>query len=372
MLRMATMADRETLKALWQLCFQEEPAFLDWFFNNRFLPDYCPVWEEDGKIAAALHSLPVYISLRDVILPCAIVAGVATHPDCRGRGLMHQLFAFFMGRLQNDGVPLIAHRPVNLEIYHSVGHFPACDSRYIDLSPTMPRPATDDCVQWAIARHEVALYRCYACFAKRYSGMVQRSYADFVLKCRDYLSSGAKCIAALDKAGNVEGYCIYFDNAYEKDNTLLGEECVALSPSAYERLYTALARRSIGRPLNLRLAPDAGLTPPGARVSVLPRGVLGVTDVAALLSAMGLPNEGAIEVIDPLLPANRGVFSLAGKPTSARPQLRISAGRLAQWAVGYRSMGQIVKMMQAAAPDPSIVARMDKLGTRPCFMIDEY
>lgn len=372
MLRMANMADKEALKALWKLCFDEGPDFLDWFFENRFLPDYCPVFEEEGRIAAALHSLPVYISLRDRILPCAIVAGVSTHPDFRGRGLMHKLFAFFMDRLRADGVPVIAHRPVNLEVYRSAGHFPACDSRYVTLSAAAPRPAGDDCVQWDIPARYVALYRCYARFAKQYSGMVQRSYADFVLKCGDYLSCGAKCVAALDKDGNVEGYCLYFDQGYDDQNTLMGEECAALSPGAYERLYVGLARRSAGRPLMLRLAPDAGLAPPGARISLLPRGVLGVTDAPALLAAVGLPDEGAVEVIDPLLPANRGVFSLAGRPTAARPQLRISAGRLAQWAVGYRSMAEMVSMSQAAAPDPAIVARMDEAGTRPCFIVDEY
>lgn len=371
MLRMADMADKETLKALWKLCFNEEQGFLDWFFETRFLPDYCPVYEEGGGIASALHSLPVYISLRDSILPCAIVAGVATHPDYRGRGLMNKLLAFFMDRLRQEGIPLIAHRPVNLEVYRSAGHFPASDSRFVELAAPAPRPLADDCMDWDIPGHYADLYRCYARFAKRYSGMVQRSYADFVLKCGDYLASGASCVAALDAQGDVEGYCLYFKEEGETP-ALLGEECAALSPPAYGRLYAALARRSTGRLLKLRLAPDAGLAPEGARVKVLPRSVLGVTDVSALLASLGLADEGAVEVIDPLLPANRGVFSLAGRPTSERPQLRIPAGRLAQWAVGYRSMADLVKTSQATAPDPAIVARMDELGMRPCFIIDEY
>lgn len=371
MLRMADMADKAALKELWMLCFNEEQRFLDWFFDNRFLPEYCPVYEENGCIAAALHSLPVYIRLRDSILPCAIVAGVATHPNYRGRGLMNKLLAFFMDRLREEGIPLVTHRPVNLEIYRSAGHFPSSDSRYVELPASAARPLGDDCVDWDIPSHFADLYRCYARFAKRYSGMVQRSYADFVLKCGDYRASNAACVAALDSKGNVEGYCLYFNEGGEH-NTLLGEECVALSPEAYGRLYAALARRAAGRPMKLRLAPDAGLAPEGAHVKVLPRSVLGVTDVSAMLASLGLPNEGAIEVIDPLLPANRGVFSLSGRPTSAPPQLRISAGRLAQWAVGYRSMADLVKTSQATALDHSIVARMDELGMRPCFIIDEY
>ena len=372
MLRTANMADKEALKELWKLCFDEDQGFLDWFFENRFLPDYCPVFEEGGEIVAALHSLPVYISLRDSILPCAIVAGVATHPSFRGRGLMHKLFAFYMNRLRADGIPLIAHRPVNLEVYRSAGHLPACDSRYVSLTASDPRPAADDCLEWNIPNHYAQLYRCYNRFAQRYSGMVQRSYADMVLKSGDYIASGAKCVVALDEEGGVDGYCIYFEPKGNEKGTLVGEECIGLSLASYGRLYNALARRSIGHPLSIRLAPDSGLAPAGAEINVLPRGVLGVTDVSVLLNSLGLPDDGAIEVIDPLIEANRGVFTLAGKPTNSLPQLRISSGHLAQWAVGYRSMAQIVKTAGATAPDPSIVARLDKLGIRPCFIVDEY
>lgn len=372
MLRTANMADKEALKALWKLCFNEEQSFLDWFFENRFLPDYCPVFEEGGHIAAALHSLPVFITLRERILPCAIVAGVATHPDFRGQGLMHKLFSFYLDRLRLDGVPLIVHRPVNMDVYRSAGHLPAADSRYVSLSAAAPRPEADDCLDWDLPGHYDRLYRCYSRFAQGYSGMVQRTYADMVLKCQDYLASGAKCVAALDEKGDVEGYCIYFEPGEDEKSPLLGEECAALSPAAYQRLYDALARRSLGHPLSMRLAPDAGLAPPGARIKVGPRGAMGVADVSALLHSLGLPDEGAIEVIDPIVEANRGIYTLAGRPTQDKPQLRISAGRLAQWAVGYRSMAQIVKTSQATAPDPAIVARMDALGTRSCFIIDEY
>ena len=107
MLRFASMADKSALKALWDLCFSEDAAFLNWFFDNRFLPDFCPVWQEDGQIAACLHALPVHIRLRNQILPAAIVAGVSTHPDFRGRGLMGKVMAALLRRLRAEGIPLL-------------------------------------------------------------------------------------------------------------------------------------------------------------------------------------------------------------------------------------------------------------------------
>lgn len=55
MFQMASPQDRAELKDLWQLCFQESQPFLDWFFTDRFLPAYCPIYREDGVIQAALH-----------------------------------------------------------------------------------------------------------------------------------------------------------------------------------------------------------------------------------------------------------------------------------------------------------------------------
>ena len=87
MFQMASPQDRAELKDLWQLCFQESQPFLDWFFTDRFLPAYCPIYREDGVIQAALHGLPAHMRVRDRIAPCVIIAGVATHPDFRGRGV---------------------------------------------------------------------------------------------------------------------------------------------------------------------------------------------------------------------------------------------------------------------------------------------
>lgn len=368
MLRMATAADKAELKALWLLCFPEETQeFLDWFFDNRFLPEYCPVLVEAGRVAACLHALPTHIRLRGSALPCAIVAGVATHPDFRGRGLMRQVLGFFLERMRAEGVPLLPHRPVRLEVYRSAGHFPVSDSGYLQLPAGAPRPARDACVELCLPAHYAALYRCYARFSQGYSGIIDRSYPDFVFKCQDYLSCGAKAIAALDGEGGVAGYCVYYD----EPSGLVGEECVALSRGAYGRLWEGLARRSAGRPLTLRLAPDAGLRPAGAQARAEPRGVLGVADVTALFRVTGLSG-GAIQVEDPLVAANRGVFDLTGRPSSEPPQLRIPAGRLAQWAVGYRTLESIVQAGEAEAADPAIVAKMDSIGTCPCFIIDEY
>ena len=374
MFQMASPQDRAELKDLWQLCFQESQPFLDWFFTDRFLPAYCPVYREGGVIQAALHGLPAHVRLRDRIAPCVIIAGVATHPDFRGRGLMRGLLGYYLPYLGGLGIPLATHRPVTLRTYASAGHFPVSDSRYLSLPPDAPRPAEDPCQQVPLLERASELYGCYQRFSLGYSCILSRSYADFFLKCKDYLASDAKCILTQDAQGQVEGYCVYFDSPGEgaEPPSLYGEECVALSPEAYARLWASLATRSQGKALKVRMAPNAPLCPAGAQWETLPRSVWGVTNVSSLLALLGLPGEGVLEVEDPLVASNRGLYTLCGQPAQGKPQLVIPAGRLAQWASGYRTMAQLVAEGQAQALDPAIVPILDAGPRLPCFTIDEY
>ena len=277
MFQMASPQDRAELKDLWQLCFQESQPFLDWFFTDRFLPAYCPIYREDGVIQAALHGLPAHMRVRDRIAPCVIIAGVATHPDFRGRGLMRGLLGYYLPYLGRAGIPLATHRPVTLRTYASAGHFPVSDSRYLSLAPDAPRPAEDPCQQVPLLERASELYGCYQRFSLGYSCILSRSYADFFLKCKDYLASDAKCILTRDAQGQVEGYCVYFDSPGEgaEPPSLYGEECVALSPEAYRRLWASLAARSQGKALKVRMAPNAPLCPAGAQWETLPRSVWG-------------------------------------------------------------------------------------------------
>lgn len=364
--RLARREDRDALMEIWRVCFGDPEPFIQWFFTARFVPEYSAVTEVDGKVVSCAHALPQHIRLRGVLLPCAVVAGVATLPDYAGRSCMRKTFTHLMQTMRGYAVPLLPHRPAVLETFYKLGHFPVSDTQYI-RSDGAPREACrDGCEALSIRENYGALYRCYAAYARRYSGMIARSYADFVLKCADYLSCGAQCLAVY-AAGEVTGYCIYFDG----DKELLGEECVAHSDAAYTALCTGLAARAGSRPFTLRLASDARVSVSGATASVEPRSVMGVSDIRPVLRAVGLTG-GAVEVTDPVLPENAGVYDLSGVRTEKEPQLRLSAGRLLQWAVGYRAMADIAAAGEAEVFHADILQKMDSVGTCPCFIIDEY
>ncbi len=366
--RTALQRDEAELWALWAMMFASDspPSFIDWFFKNRFVRDYSIVCEEDGKVVACVHSLPCHMYLRGRILRAAILCGVATHPDYRGRGIMRRLLHLLEEKLRDRGVSLIIHRPENLAVYVSAGHFPVSDFKYLSYNQTPSAANRSACEEVKIADMLSPLYTCYAQYAQRYSMMIARSYADFSLKCADYLSCDAKCIVRSEN-GVIRGYSIFFEN----EESIFGEEFVADGEETYAALFAGMQHRAAGKKLSLRMASDVALAPDGAECAILPRAVLGACDVSPVLASLGLCG-GCIEIVDPFLKENEGIYDLSGKRINAQPQLRIESGRLLQWAAGYRSLSELAAEGNAQILDPQIVGKMDALGKCPCYVIDEY
>ncbi|MDD4074849.1 MAG: GNAT family N-acetyltransferase [Eubacteriales bacterium] len=366
MARLARPDEREALRGVWERVFPEDAGteFVNWLFTKRYLPDWCVVAERAGRIAGVAHGFPLHMRVRDTILPCAVLSGVATEKAFRGQGVMREVITSLMDILRARGVPLLPHRPVDIAVYRSLGHYPVCDFQYVSLPSEAPRPFSDACLQTDMRAYASALYTCYGVFSKRYSCVIDRSYADFAMKLRDYASCDAQCLR-VEEAGNVTGYCIY----YAEEDGVYADECIALSATAYRLLYESFALRTAGRGLRMRLASDVVI--PGAQNEIVPMAVLGVVDVQPLLRAAGLSG-GSVEITDDVVCGNAGVVDLQGNPTKRPPQLRISAGRLAQWATGYRSIKEIVAAGQAAATDEAIIPLMDAAGTCPCYIVEEY
>lgn len=372
MIRAAQFSDREALKTLWQQTFEESQPFLDWFFQERFLPEFCFLAEENQRIVSALHGFPAHIRIRSRILPCLIVSGVATLPEWRHRGYMRAVFSAYAKEMRARGIPLVIYRPVDMAIYEPLGHYAVSDALFFtqeaSASPLIGGPDAAKAEDMPLSGDLSGLYRCYDGFSRGYSCMIARSYADFAFKFSDYAADAGRCLAVTDEAGRIDGYCVYF----ETDSEVSGEELVACSPAGYAQLYAAMQARAAGKRLTLRLPSDAPHPGGPDPLAKKPHCALGVLDVSALLSATGLAAHGSIEVSDTFLPENAGIYALNGAPAHASAQLRISSGRLAQWAVGYRSLAEIVDAGHASVLDADIIPAMDTLEKTACYTIDEY
>ena len=101
--RIAKAEDKKAFYDLWKICFGDSDAFCDWFFVNRFAPDYSVVLETEGKIVSCIQAFPYMLWIRGREIPGAMLCGVSTHPDYRKKGYMGQIFTYEMKLLRENG-----------------------------------------------------------------------------------------------------------------------------------------------------------------------------------------------------------------------------------------------------------------------------
>lgn len=124
LIRRASAADKEELKALWQVVFNEEQGFLEDFFSLRFAPDNIFLIETDGVIVSALHALDVrFLDVRQGTMNASYIVGAATLEAYRKRGYMEELLKHV--REQAAG-PVLLYPAVRA--YYEKHGFSSCSS----------------------------------------------------------------------------------------------------------------------------------------------------------------------------------------------------------------------------------------------------
>ena len=89
--RMAEEADTGQVQALWSQCFDDTPAFVDWYFSRYYRPENTIGIFDSQKLLASAQVIPYRIRLRGKAMDCGYVVGVDTAPEARNRGYARKL-----------------------------------------------------------------------------------------------------------------------------------------------------------------------------------------------------------------------------------------------------------------------------------------
>ena len=105
-LRCSTIQDIPRLRELWALAFGDDGAYVDNFFQTYYQPERMLVLEEDGVI----QSMTAWFDTTFVVpgegsFRAAYLYAVATHPECRGRGMSGRLLAWADDHFRSLGIP---------------------------------------------------------------------------------------------------------------------------------------------------------------------------------------------------------------------------------------------------------------------------
>lgn len=157
--RTAAWEEFYELKDLWNVVFNEEPAFLEKFFSTRFDPNHVFVAEDGGRIVSALHALPSSYTKEGITNPCSFIVGAATLQSHRNRGIMSRL----LERVQASYPHPITLFPALRPYYEKHGYFTTSTARAYAIPPTLAlnerqkRFATPDDLE---PIYRSATYRC--------------------------------------------------------------------------------------------------------------------------------------------------------------------------------------------------------------------
>ena len=241
-IRLLKDEDREQAKALWRSTFEDPSAFVDWFFEDRYMPQWSVGVFEGEELLSAIHGAPMDLSLGAGSFPALMTSGVATVLQARGRGYMHDAMRFLQAYAERQSIRVLFNHPQRPGAYAHLGFRPSTYSKYWQGGGEFPSGQI-------VPFSEEKAFQIYSAMADRYSAFVRRDRGTFRLKMADYASDGAKAFMTTE-AGEAVGYCVYFEKEeiYAEEVLCLGE---------YGPILHELKRIASEKSLSAKLPPDA-------------------------------------------------------------------------------------------------------------------
>jgi len=410
--RRAIDSDKQGFMDLWRECFDDTEEFINFFFSERFIPEFSFCVECGGVIVSAMQSMPLSIIIRGKKLPATIVAGVSTSHEHRRLGLMRKMFVAYMHYVKSKGILAVTYKPENFGTYEFLSHYSTTCTLKYTVSKAFPgvtgsplhtefltRLTSDEDLQsdntdleeivisGKLKNLQPAIinkcFKLYSLIAPSYSGIVDRTNDNFKLKLSDYKSSGGKFLM-LFEGNSLLSYCFYF----ETPNLIQVEEFISETDTVLLKLLDRLHEIANGRKLSVKIPSNFSRLPESSfpdsdNVTLTDQNVLGITDLSEFLKTLNLDDSIAgdllydfvFEISDPVFKENNGKFLLNGNKSEGRPFIKLDIGSMVRFLCGYYSIADL----ETYTPDKveianrEIAERLDEtILTCDCFIVDEY
>lgn len=121
-LRCSTRQDIPRLRELWFLAFGDEGPYVDNFFATYYKPERVLVLEENGVVQAMTAWFDTAFAVPgEGRFRAAYLYAVATHPDCRSRGMSGRLLAWADDYFRTLGIPAVTTVPAQPSLHRFFG-----------------------------------------------------------------------------------------------------------------------------------------------------------------------------------------------------------------------------------------------------------
>lgn len=204
--------------------------------RTSFIPERFWGAFEDGELLAKLTLLPLELYVQGRPFRMGGIASVATWPEKRRGGLVRELLAAALSRMNEQGQTLSCLHPFSIAFYRKFGWEVYTDyKKYTINVDNFPAKAQVGGTVKRDVKDIVLLNGVYHAFAKRYNGTLVRDedwWKRMVLGDDDDHTA-----VYYSESGAPEGYLLY----NIKNRELLVDEFVFLNETARQGLWTYLA-----------------------------------------------------------------------------------------------------------------------------------
>ncbi|MGD6964913.1 GNAT family N-acetyltransferase [Rossellomorea vietnamensis] len=188
--------------------------------------------EIEDKLAAKLHLLSLGVFLGDTEYKMGGIAGVATYPEYRRKGLVKDLLTFTLERMREKGQTLSMLHPFSIAFYRKYGWELFTTLKKVKVPKAelkMFEPVSGTIRRFNKDTYPYKLEEIYRQYAKGYNGMLARDSEWWKERTITTLSVAVYA----DDKGEDTGYILYD----VKDQKMKVEEFIALNAEARNGLW---------------------------------------------------------------------------------------------------------------------------------------
>ncbi len=368
-------------RCLWEECFEDSSAFLDWYFEHRFQAKDGLGLFSNGLLLSSLHLSPRKVRIRKHTYPSAYLIALATKPAFRNQGLAKKLLTYALRHLAANNIFFTFLMPFNLQFYTRLGWGIYCQHELYRIPFLTIEDSHPNFSLFSAESDYHLLEKIYNNWEKKFDGALIREQNDWECLLKDHFMDGGKVWVLSNKDLEPAAYALTLTKANQEK--LFIRELAYTHPSLGKDLLRQL---SVDNPQNalVWIAPEKSNLPPSfLPVKTLPMILGRITNLQKALETLVYPPidfQATLEVSDPLLPENNGIYQLNLKEGQMRilkvptadVQIRCSIGALTRLITGSAFPGdeQLNKELEIISPE--LLPSLQALFPKAINYINEY
>ena len=383
--REVTAKDREEVKRLWVECFDDTPAFVEWYFEKYYRDTYGIGIFDQKRLLASAQVVPYTISLRGKKTEVGYIVGVDTTQEARHRGYAKKLLMECLQKQKREGRTISLLMPFEGQFYYRYG-WPFCYfHQQIKVHPSELRCASKQygCVtEEDLFEKQDLLAQIYRAYTSSYTGFVCRSQESWRFLLEDAAMEKSQCFLLTGENG-AEAYCIVGNI---QNQWMIREFAWTNADAKAGMLWFLQHWKSEHEILWLELPADDPLAEQLAVSKTAavnyPFLMARIVDVKSCLEELSYPEEQIqinLKVTDSFASWNQNCFHLAlhnGKMTVTEtendPDAAVTVETLSQLVMGYRAADRLLRQGQIRLYRNEALPIMIKLWPKAETYINEY